>query len=194
MRKIFAFEVASVDGYYEGPNHEFDWPVVDEEFNQFAVEQLDEADTLLFGRATYEVMASFWPTPMAEQSDPEVARRMNGYSKIVVSRTLGAAGWANTRVVGDDVAGEIARLKQEPGRDIAIFGSFALTVNLLMLGLVDEIRIMVSPVVLGGGASLFHTADERIRLTLRNVRTFASGNVLLTYEPAISEPARPGAK
>jgi dihydrofolate reductase len=182
MRKIFAFDVATVDGYYEGPNQEFDWPVVDEEFNEFAVEQLDEADTLLFGRATYEVMASFWPTPMAEQSDPEVAARMNGYSKIVVSRTLDQAQWANTRVIKD--AGELAKLKNEPGKDIVIFGSFSLTVSLLKLGLVDEVRIMVNPIILGGGKSLFHTTDERIPLKLRTTRTFASGNVLLCYQPA----------
>jgi dihydrofolate reductase len=182
MRQIFAFDVATVDGYYEGPNQEFDWPVVDEEFNEFAVAQLDEADTLLFGRATYQAMASFWPTPMAEQSDPEVAARMNGYSKIVVSRTLEQAEWANTRVVKD--AGELAKLKHEPGKGIVTFGSFRLTVSLLKLGLIDEIRIMVNPIILGGGKSLFHTADERIPLKLRTTRTFASGNVLLCYQPA----------
>jgi dihydrofolate reductase len=184
MRKIFAFEVATVDGYYEGPNQEFDWPIVDEEFNEFAIDQLDEADTLLFGRATYEVMASFWPTPMAEQADPEVSARMNGYSKIVVSRTLDTAGWANTRVIKDDVDSELTRLKNQPGKDIVIFGSFSLTVDLLKLGLVDEVRIMVSPIILGSGKSLFHTAGERIRLKLRDARTFTSGNVLLSYEPA----------
>lgn len=184
MRKIFAFEVATVDGYYEGPKQEFDWPIVDEEFNEFAIDQLDEADTLLFGRVTYEVMASFWPTPMAEQTDPEVAARMNGYSKIVVSRTLNTAEWANTRVIKDDVASELTRLKHQPGKDIVIFGSFSLTVDLLKLGLVDEVRIMVSPIILGSGKSLFHTAGERIRLKLRDARTFASGNVLLSYEPS----------
>jgi dihydrofolate reductase len=184
MRKIIAFLVATVDGYYEGPNGEFDWPVVDEEFNEFGLQQLDEVDTLLFGRVTYQGMAAYWPTPAAEQDDPRVAAKMNGLSKIVVSRTLHKAEWANTRIVSDDVAGELTRLKQQPGKDIAIFGSSDLTVRLLRVGLVDELRIMVHPVVLGAGKSLFRTADERISLKLSGTRTFRSGNVLLCYQPA----------
>jgi dihydrofolate reductase len=184
MRKIFTFLVATVDGYYEGPNQEFDWPVVDDEFNAFALEQLDEVDTLLFGRATYQVMAAYWPTPAAQQDDPEIAARMNGISKIVVSRALDKAEWANTRLITDDVAGELAKLKEQPGKDIAIFGSSNLTVSLLRLGLVDELRIMVIPVVLGAGNSLFNSAEQRISLKLLKSRPFHSGNVLLYYQPA----------
>jgi dihydrofolate reductase len=184
MRKILAFLVTTVDGYYEGPNQEFDWPVVDDEFNEFAVQQLDEIDTLLFGRVTYEGMAAYWPTPAAQEDDPRVATRMNNISKIVVSRTLDKAEWANTRLVNDDVAEEITALKGQPGKDIAIFGSSSLTVSLLRLGLVDELRIMVMPVVLGDGMSVFRTADERISLKLLKTRVFSSGNVLLTYQPA----------
>ncbi len=183
MRKIFAFLVATADGYYVGPNEEFDWPIVDEEFNEFAVEQLDEADTLMFGRATYQLMAGYWPTPAAKQDDPEVAARMNSLPKIVVSRTLDQAEWANTRLIGDDVVEELTKLKQQPGKDIVILGSSDLTVNLVKAGLVDELRIMVSPVVLGDGKSLFRTADERIGLKLLQARPFDSGNVLLTYQP-----------
>ena len=183
MRKIIAFLVATVDGYYEGPNQEFDWPVVDDEFNEFGLQQLDEVDTLLFGRVTYEGMASYWPTPAAQDDDPKVASRMNSIAKIVVSRTLDKADWNNTRLVTDDVAGELTRLKQQPGKDIAIFGSSALTVSLLRLGLVDELRIMFHPVILGDGRSLFRTADERISLKLLKTRTFDSGNVLLCYQP-----------
>ena len=183
MRKIIAFLVATVDGYYEGPNQEFDWPVVDDEFNEFGLQQLDEVDTLLFGRVTYEGMASYWPTPAAQDDDPKVASRMNSIAKIVVSRTLDKADWNNTRLVTDDVAGELTRLKQQPGKDIAIFGSSALTVSLLRLGLVDELRIMFHPVILGDGRSLFRTADERIGLKLLKTRIFDSGNVLLCYQP-----------
>jgi dihydrofolate reductase len=184
MRKILSFMVATVDGYYEGPNQEFDWPVVDEEFNEFGVQQLDEVDTLLFGRRTYELMAGYWPTPAAEEDDPRVRARMNSLAKIVVSRTLAEAGWANTRLVKDDVAAELTELKQEPGKDIAIFGSSELTVSLLELGLVDELRIMVHPVVLGDGRSLFRTAGERISLKLLKTRPFSSGSVMLYYQPA----------
>lgn len=184
MRKIFAFLMATVDGYYEGPNQEFDWPNLDGEFDEFAVEQLGEVDTLLFGRVTYEGMAAFWPMPAAKGEDSRVTARMNSISKIVVSRTLDTAEWANTRLITDGVTEELTRLKQEPGKDIAIFGSSDLTVSLLKLGLVDELRIMVSPVVFGAGKSLFRTADETINLKLRKTRVFDSGNVLHCYLPA----------
>jgi dihydrofolate reductase len=187
MRRILAFLVTTVDGYYEGPNQEFDWPLVDEEFNEFGLEQLDEVDTLLFGRVTYEGMASYWPTPAAEQDDPRVAAKMNGLPKVVVSRTLDKAEWANTRILGDDVAEELGKLKQQPGKDIAIFGSSDLTVSLLRMGLVDELRIMVHPVVLGAGKSLFRTATGRIGLELVKTRPFRSGSVMLYYRPAGSD-------
>jgi dihydrofolate reductase len=183
MKRIFAFLVATVDGYYEGPNQEFDWPNVDDEFNDFLVEQLDEVDTLLFGRVTYELMAEYWPTPAAAEDDPRTAARMNSIPKVVVSRTLRGAEWANTRLIGDGVAEELTKLKQEPGKDIAIFGSSELTVSLMRMGLVDELRIMVNPLILGAGKSMFRTADERIPLRLVRTRPFESGNVLLYYEP-----------
>jgi dihydrofolate reductase len=189
MRKIFAFILTTLDGYYEGPNREFDFWVVDEEFDRFAVEQLDEVDTLLFGRVTYEGMAAYWPTPQGEQDDPRVAARMNGLSKIVVSRTLDKAEWANTRLIKGGVAEELTKLKQQPGNDIAILGSSDLTVSLLQMGLVDEVRIMVNPVVLGAGNSVFRTADERIGLDLLKSRSFDSGNVLLCYRPAARRTA-----
>ena len=189
MKKIFAFIMATLDGYYEGPNQEFDFWVVDEEFNGFAVEQLDEVDTLLFGRVTYEGMAAYWPTSAAEQDDPTVAAKMNGLSKIVVSRTLDKAEWANSRLIKDDVTEELERLKQQPGKDIAILGSSALTASLLQMGLVDEVRIMVNPVVLGAGKSVFRTAGERIGLKLLKSRPFNSGNLLLYYQPAANRTA-----
>jgi dihydrofolate reductase len=184
MRKIFAFIMTTLDGYYEGPNQEFDFWVVDEEFEEFSVEQLDEVDALLFGRVTYEGMAAYWPTPAAERDDPSVAAKMNGLSKIVVSRTLEKAEWANTRLIKDDITQELRALKEQPGKDIAILGSSDLTVSLLELGLVDEVRIMVNPVVLGAGKSVFRTAGERISLKLLKSRPFDSGNVLLYYQPA----------
>jgi dihydrofolate reductase len=184
MRKILAFLVVTVDGYYEGPNQEFDWPVVDEEFNEFGLRQLEEIDTLLFGRVTYEGMAAYWPTPAAEQDDPRAAAKMNTLPKLVVSRTLDRADWATTRIVKGNVAAELTRLKQQPGKDIAIFGSSDLVVSLLGMGLVDELRIMVHPVVLGAGRSLFRTAPERLHLRLVEARPFRSGSVLLTYRPA----------
>jgi dihydrofolate reductase len=187
MRKIFAFIMTTLDGYYEGPNQEFDFWVVDEEFNRFALEQLDEVDTLLFGRVTYQGMAAYWPTPAGEQDDPRVAARMNGLSKIVVSRTLDKAEWVNTQLMNGDVATELTTLKEQPGKDIAILGSSDLTASLLHTGLLDEVRIMVNPVVLGAGKSVFRTAGERAGLNLLKSQPFNSGNVLLYYQPL---PAR----
>jgi dihydrofolate reductase len=156
---------------------------VNEEFNDFAINQLNDIGMLLFGRVTYEVMASFWPTDFAREDDPIVAEKMNTMPKIVVSRTLEKANWQNTRLVKEHVAEEIAQLKQQPGKDIAVFGSSDLAVSLLEMGLLDELRIMVNPVVLGSGKSLFKGLHERLKLNLLRTQQFQSGNVLLYYEP-----------
>jgi dihydrofolate reductase len=184
VRKLYSFIVVTLDGFYEGPNGEFDWPNVDEEFNEFGIEQLHDSDLLLFGRRTYEGMASYWPTEAAQQDDPVVAELMNTLPKVVVSTTLAAADWGDTTVIGGNVAEEITKLKQQPGKGIAIMGSPSLTHGLIQMGLLDELRILVNPIVLGDGHSLFRTASDRLRLKLRQTRTFSSGNVLLTYRPA----------
>jgi dihydrofolate reductase len=189
VRKLFAFIMTTLDGYYEGPNQEFDFWVVDEQFNQFAREQLDEVDTLLFGRVTYQGMAAYWPTPAAERDEPRIAARMNGLSKIVVSRTMDKAEWVNTQLMTGDVATELTTLKEQPGKDIAILGSSELTASLLHTGLLDEVRIMVNPVVLGAGKSVFRTAGERAELKLLKSTRFDSGNVLLYYQPAARSTA-----
>jgi len=184
MRKLYAFLVVTLDGFYEGPNGEFDWPNVDEEFNEFAIGQLHDTDLLLFGRRTYEGMAGYWPTPAARQDDPVVAELMNTLPKVVVSTTLASADWDNSTVAGGDLAEEITKLKQQPGKGIAVFGSSTLTVGLIELGLLDELRVLINPIVLGDGHSLFRTAKDRLRLELRQTLVFKSGNVLLTYRPA----------
>jgi dihydrofolate reductase len=183
MRKIFSFMMVSLDGYHAGPNHEIDWHNVDAEFNDFAMRQLDEIGTLVFGRVTYEGMASYWPTRQAQQDSPAIAAAMNSASKIVVSRTLDRAEWTGTRLIKDDVAAEFTELKEQAGKDIAIFGSSDLTASLLRMGLVDELRVIVAPLLLGGGRSLFHGVGDQIGLTLLDTRRFASGNVLLYYRP-----------
>ena len=180
MRKIFAFLMASLDGYHEGAKDELDWHNVDDEFHDFAMAQLDEADALLFGRKTYRMMAEFWPSRVGLTGDPEVAALMNSLPKVVVSRTLAAADWGPATVINVDVPGEIRRLKERPGKDIALLGSSALAASMLGTGLIDELRIMVNPVVLGEGHPLLAGA-ARTGLKLLRIRQFASGNVLLTY-------------
>jgi len=183
MGKVFLFMMVTLDGFFEGPEHDISWHNVDEEFNEFAIRQLDEIDTLLFGRVTYEGMASFWPTQFAIETDAVVAGKMNSVPKIVFSRTLDRADWNNSRLVKEHVAEEVSKLKQEARGDLAIFGSSDLAVSLLQMGLLDELRIMVNPVVLGNGKRLFEGFGEKLKLKLLKTREFHSGNVLLYYQP-----------
>ena len=189
MRKVVFFMMTTLNGLYErgrwdvAPNA-LDWHTTDDEFETFAAEQLGEADTILFGRVTYEGMASYWPTPEAIASDPAVAEQMNALAKVVFSRTLTSVSWSNSRLAGEDVAGEIRRLREQPGKDILILASSDLAVTLAAEGLIDEYRIMVNPVLVGRGKPMFAGLARDVSLTLLGTRTFGNGNVLLTYAPA----------
>ena len=183
MRKVFLFMMVTLDGFFEGPGQDIDWHNVDEEFNEFALNQLNDVDTLLFGRVTYQGMASYWPTPFAKENDPIIADKMNTIPKIVFSKTLDKAEWQNTRLVKEHVAEEIANLKQQPGKDLAIFGSSDLAVSFIQMGLLDELRIMVNPVVLGSGKPLLKGIHDKLNLKLLKTMPFRSGNVLLYYQP-----------
>jgi dihydrofolate reductase len=186
MRKIKAFLMTTVDGYYEGESAwAIDFHNVDAEFNEFAVQQLDAAEHLVFGRVTFQGMADYWPSEEAVKTDPEVASRMNSAAKIVVSRTLEESDvtWANSRLMRDPE--DLAALRNEKtGKDLLVLGSSVLTTALMEAGLLDELRIMINPVLLGSGNSLSSSARGRIALKLLRTREFGNGNVLLTYEPA----------
>src|SRR5216683_4807899 len=178
MRKLFSFNMVTLDGFFEGPNPwDIAWHNVDAEFGDFASEQMQTIDTLFFGRLTYQGMASYWPSPEALESDPLIANAMNSVPKIVVSTTLQSADWNNSRLIKDHLAEEIARLKQQPGKDLAIFGSANLLSLLVRMNLVDEHRVMVNPVVLGKGTPLFKSVEEPLKLKLTASRTFNNGNV-----------------
>jgi len=183
MRKLFAFNMITLDGFFEGPDQDISWHNTDEEFNQFAIEQTSSIDTILFGRKTYEVMANYWPTEAAIKDDPAIAGLMNSLPKIVFSRTLKTAEWNNTRLIKDNIAEEILKIKRQPGKEIAVFGSADLISTLMQLDLIDEHRIIVNPVVLGKGTPLFKNVEDRINLKLISSRIFESGNVLLYYQP-----------
>jgi dihydrofolate reductase len=182
MRKLIFFMLTSLDGYYEGPGHAIDWHNLDAELHEFTIAQLDSVDTLLFGRVTYEVMAAYWPTAMALKNDPVTAAAMNSKAKLVFSRTLSNVTWQNTRLVKDNIVEEVTKLKAQPGRDLIIGGS-DLSVSLIAHGLIDEFRIMLNPVALGEGKSLFKGLPGRLIMELIKTRTFKSGNVLLYYHP-----------
>jgi dihydrofolate reductase len=183
MSKLYVFNLITLDGYFEGPNRDISWHNVDKEFNEFAIAQLNATECLLFGRLTYELMASYWPTPAALTDDPIVARLMNSIPKIVCSKTLAKVEWSNTRLVKENIGEEIRKLKEKSGKDLAVFGSANLSLTLLHLGLIDEYRIFVNPVILGEGRSLFEGVRGKFNLKLLSAKAFASGNVLLRYQP-----------
>jgi dihydrofolate reductase len=184
MRTLYLFNMVTLDGFFEGPaKWEIGWHNVDAEFNEFAIDQLNATDLLLFGRVTYEGMASYWPTPAAIEDDPEVAGKMNSIAKIVFSRTLEKADWNNTRLINSNIVEEVLKLKRQPGKDMALFGSAALASTFIKHGLIDEYRIMVNPIVLGKGTPLFRGISDQFKLKLLSARTFKSGNVLLCYQP-----------
>jgi dihydrofolate reductase len=189
MRKIHMFMTVSLDGYFEGKDHDLSWHNVDAEFNEFAIEQLRETGLMLWGRRTYELMEGFWPKAEAEQKmtrdDLEVARLMNNTPKMVISRTLKSVkegpNWKNVTLRNELDVGEIRKLKQQPGKDIWAGGS-ELVVSLLKEGLMDGLRLMVNPVVIGSGTPLFKGLDSRMKFKLTNTRVFKSGNMLLLYD------------
>lgn len=184
MRKLYLFNMMTRDGFFEGPTKwDLSWHTVDAEFNRFAIEQLDSTDIILFGRATYEGMAGYWSSENAIKNDPIVADKMNSISKIVFSKTLTRAEWNNTKLVKENAGKEIDNLKRQGGKDIAIFGSANLASSLIREGLIDEFRIMINPVVLGKGGPLFANMERNLKLKLRRVKSFNSGNVLLYYTP-----------
>ena len=179
MRKVILFNMVTLDGFFAGPNGEIDWHNVGEEFNAFAIDQLNSAGGLIFGRVTYQLMAGYWPTAV---DDLVVAGKMNALPKFVFSRTLDEVAWSNTTLVKGSVPEEVSKLKQQPGNDLLFFGSADLAATFIQNHLIDEFRLMVNPVVLGNGKPLFKGVEDRLDLKLLRTRAFRNGNVLLYYD------------
>jgi dihydrofolate reductase len=173
----------TLDGYFEGPNKELDWFVWDDKMAKYSIDLLNTVDAILFGRVTYQLMAGYWPTPSAASEDPVITEKMNSLPKIVFSKTLEKVGWSNTRLVKGDVEGELSQLKQQPGKDMVIFGSSDLAASLTQFGLIDEYRIIVNPVVLGSGKPFLKGINGKLNLKLVKTKAFSSGNVILFYQP-----------
>jgi dihydrofolate reductase len=184
MRRLTVFNLVSLDGYFAGRNGDISWHMVDKEFQELAEKASNSGDTLLFGRVTYELMAGFWPTEEAIRTDPVVAAGMNRSEKIVFSRTLDRAEWNNTRLVKGDMLAEVRNLKEGSGKDLTVLGSGSVVAQLAQAGLIDEYNILLNPVVIGTGKTMFEGVKVRIALKLTGTRTFGNGNVLLTYVPA----------
>ena len=187
MRKIIFLIHISLDGLAAGPNGELDWLIYNDEVRQFSYELHDTTDTAICGRVTYEMMAAYWPTvldnPNSEEGDHQHAHWLKDATKIVVSRTLKSFEWEHTVLMQDNLAQEIAKLKQQPGKDMWLLGSPTLARSFMQLGLIDEYRINVNPVILGDGKHLFGDLLTSLELKLLETRTFTGGVVGLRYVP-----------
>jgi dihydrofolate reductase len=187
MRKLIMWNLISLDGCFEGqrswdlPFHEYAWG---DELREFSLEQARDVGALLFGRVTYDGMAAHWTTTTGE-----IADFMNAVPKFVFSRTLESADWNNTTLVKGDAAAAVARLKEQPGKDLFVFGSADLSTTLIRHGLYDEYRIGLVPVTLGEGNPLFKRDSEPLRLELLQSRPLGDRCLLLRYQPAASAAA-----
>ncbi|MCL5029414.1 MAG: dihydrofolate reductase family protein [Bacteroidetes bacterium] len=184
MAKLIVFNLITLDGFFEGLNSDISWHNVDEEFNEFAIENLNSIGGLVFGRVTYQLMASYWQTKQGVEDDPVVAAKMNSLPKYVFSKTLDKAEWNNSKLIKENIEDEILKLKRRTDKDLDIFGSGKLISSLIETELIDEYRIMVNPIILGKGNPLFTNINEKLNLELINTRLFKNGNVLLCYKPA----------
>jgi dihydrofolate reductase len=184
MRKIILMMSVSLDGFFEGPDRQIDWHLVDDELHGHFNEQLSGMGAFLDGRVTYELMAGFWPTADTDPSSTvlmaEFARIWRDMPKIVYSRTLERADW-NAIVVRDVVVEEVMELKAQPGGDL-VLGGANLAAAFIRHDLIDEYRLYVHPVVIGQGKSLFQPSDTKVNLQLAETRTFGNGVVLLRYQ------------
>jgi len=186
MRRLTSFTQVTLDGYFTGRNGDLGWAhegQQDAEWNAFVTGNASGGGQLLFGRITYELMVSYWPTPAALERDPAVAEGMNRLPKVVFSRTLDQASWTNTRLAKGDPATEVRKMKHEPGEGMVILGSGSIVYQLAQAGLIDEYQIVVKPVALGEGRTMFEGLKQRLTLKLTKTRAFTNGNVLLSYEP-----------
>ena len=183
MRKLLVFNSVTLDGYFTDQNGDMSWAHKqnDPEWNAFTAENAKSGGELIFGRVTYDLMASFWPTPAAAQMMPEVAENINKAPKIVFSRSMEKASWNNTRVIKGDLAEEIRKLKEAPGDGLVLMGSGTIISQIALAGVIDEYQLVVNPLALGKGRTMFDGIKETLNLTLTSSRAFKNGNVLLSY-------------
>lgn len=184
MRKVICSMSVSLDGFIETPDRKLDWVIVDEELHSFWNTQAREQSAFLYGRRMYELMAAYWPSADTDPSNSavmvEFSRIWKDKPKVVFSRTLKEVAW-KSRLVQGDLAGEVARLKAQPGSEMGVGGA-ALAASFTRLGLIDEYQLFVNPVILGAGTPFFPALDRRLDLRLVEARNFSSGVVYLRYQ------------
>jgi dihydrofolate reductase len=185
MRNLVYFMHSSLDGFVAGTKSEINWITVDDEIFEFVSTITDQADTALYGRVTYQMMEAYWPTageqPNASRHDKEHSTWYNNVSKVVLSKPINETGLRNTKIISDNLLENINKLKQQPGKNILIFGSPRASHSLLNIGLIDEYWIFVNPILLGQGIPLFENVPELIKLRLLDTKTFTSGVVAIHY-------------
>lgn len=184
----------TLDGFMAGPDSELDWHFNfwNEEMATCASEQLNNADTILLGRVTYNAMAKFWPSKVRDRSFPRediaFAEMMNSYHKVVFSKTLQRTEWNNSSLAQQHIKKEILKLKRQPGKDMIIYGSGSIVSALRKWNLIDEYALWVHPVILGKGRSLFKGSSDNHKLKLVYIKGFSSGVILLDYKADIPYP------
>jgi len=183
MSQLTSFTFISLDGYYKGQYEDISWHQHGGEEAAYSKEGLKTKNTLLFGRVTYEMMAGFWPTQMAMDMDAEVATGMNNANKIVFSRTMQKADWQNTTIIKDDIITKMKQLKRADGNNMTLLGSGNILTQFADHNLIDEYLVMIDPIAIGEGTSIFKGLQNKLKLKLTSTRTFNSGVVLLSYEP-----------
>lgn len=180
------FNLISIDGYFADENGGIEWHHTDDEFNKFGMEQAKSFGTIIFGRTTYELFEDYWPNalkdPKTSSDDRQIAQTIEDATKIVFSKTLKEVSWNNSKVFSEINPNNVNAWKEKEGRDAVIFGSGTIVQQFTKLGLIDEYRILINPVILGKGKSLFENADMQ-ELELTNTKVFKNGNVLATYIP-----------
>lgn len=186
MRSLVSFMHVSLDGFVAGPNGEMGWIKVDEEIFDYAGQRTSESDTALYGRVTYQMMESYWPTaadkPNASKHDKEHSEWYKKVDKVVISKSMQGQQLPNTIIIGDDIAHRVNALKQQAGKEIIIFGSPGASHTLMQYGLIDEFWLFINPIILGQGIPLFKDVKEATKLTLVKSFQFASGVVCLHYK------------
>ncbi len=182
MVKLSSFTFITLNGFTHGLDGDISWHRHGVEENQYAADSMDSGSTLVFGRSTYELMANYWPTPMAMENDPEVAKGMNASNKLVFTNSLKEVAWENTEIISGNFVDEMKKLKSTSDRDLTILGSGSLLTLFASESLVDDIQIMIDPVAIGSGVSIFSGLEKNLELEFVNCRSFSSGVILLSYK------------